>query len=170
MPSNNLHVGPFAAAYVGLATDSAILTPLSGLTTDACKISIAQAETFNYSLGNSLQSGPINLNISLTFLSDDPQAVRLAAGNFVSTANEDDPATYPTLTLLLVHPDETGESSFLIPVCYVEKNLSLGFDKKNPTVTPLVFHWQQVNRYNPQIFYKRTAAELGTLLGPRSPF
>lgn len=171
MPLSTLHIGPFAACYVGLASglDSAPLIQLTGLTTGAHKVTLDTPEVFNYSAQNSLQAGPVSLNASITFLSDDPQAWRLAAGNFLNAAGQDTPASFVKLMVCLIHPDDTAESSFLFPTCYARKTLPSEWSKSAPTVLPVTFVWQDTSRYN-GLYYKRTPTQLQTLMGSRSPF
>lgn len=169
MPLNSLHIGPFASVYVGLcspATD--VLTQLTGVTTGAHRVVVNIPEAFNYDAQNSLQSGPAQLTASLTFLSDDPQAWRLAYGNFLNAAFQDTASQFVRLTLLLVHPDETAESSFLFPLCYAQKSITTDWSKTGPTTIPLTFTWQDTNRFD-TLYYKRTAAQLASILGARTP-
>lgn len=172
MPNIDLHIGPFASAYVGLASGDSVdvLTQLTGLTTSSQKVTINQPEAFSFYNLNTLQSGPQVISVALTFLSDDPQAVRLTMGNFFDAPTEDTPNQQKKLMLLLIHPDETAESSFLIPTCIAQKGLTTNWEKNAPTVVPVTFFWQAINRFNPQFFYKRSVADLDTILGIRSPF
>lgn len=168
MSLTNVHIGPFAAVYVGLANDTDVLTELTGLTTDAHRVAVDIPETFNYSVLNSLQSGPLTIQVNLTFLSDDPQGWRLAYGNFLDAAFQDSASQFELLTVLLVHPDQSAESSFLIPQCYARKTINTNWAKNAPTVLPLQLGWQDLNRFN-NVYYKRTPDYLATILGPRSP-
>lgn len=168
MPLLDVHIGPFSAVYVGLATGVDVLTQLTGVTTGANRVSVNIPETFNYSLNNSLQSGPVQIKADLTFLSDDPDAWRLAYGNWLTASYEDSSSQFVTLTLLMIHPDEDSESSVLIPVCYALKSIQSDYSKTSATTLGVSFVWQDLNRYN-VIYYKRSASDLATILGPRSP-
>lgn len=166
-----LHAGPFAAVYCGLASglDTAVLTQLTGITTGAQKVTITEPEVFNYSANNTLQAGPVTITTNITFLSDDPQAVLLNTGNFLTATYLDSPSAHAKLMLLLVHPDETADSSILIPMCCVQKTNATNLEKAAATVTPVTFTWQQVNRFTPQLYYRRSLDELIAILGTRSP-
>jgi hypothetical protein len=173
MPSVTLHVGTFASVYIGQYMASGVpLTELTSLTTGEERVVFSQPEAFSYWTGNSLQSGPASIRVDLTFLSDDPNIVRLAEGNWLTAPNPDDPSSYAQYTLLLVHPDDTSDASFLIPQCYTLKNLNLNYSKTAPTVLPLTFVYQSVSRYK-QIYYKDTVDNLVielANLGIPSPF
>lgn len=169
MPSFDLHVGPFAAVFVGTATGSDVLTQLTSLTTQVQKVTFDQPETFNYAAGNSLQSGPVSITATLTFLSDDDAIYELAMGNMPDQPYPDTPSTYQTFTLLLQHFDDFANSSILIPTCYVKKTASTNYEKTGATVIPITFYWQQINRFSPQVFYKRTIEDLYVILGTRAP-
>lgn len=172
MPIHDVHIGPFQSVYVGLASglDSSPLVQLTSLTTSGHRVSTNQPEAFNYVAGNSLQSGPVSITVNLTFINDDDNIWKLANGNFTDAAYQDSASQYEKLMLLLVHPDEDANSSILIPTCYVQKNIATSFEKSAPTVVPLTFYWQALNRFTPPLYFKRTVDELDTILGIRSPF
>lgn len=172
MPILPLHVGPFEAIFVGLGSglDSAQLSQLTSLTTGPQIVELDLPETFNYSANNSLQSGAVILRATLTFLSDDSDIVKLASGNFIDAAESDSPSQQVKLMVLLLHPKINEDSSILIPTCYVQKTLKTNYQKNAATEIPLTFYWQQINRFRPQMYYRRTPDDLKVILGARSPY
>ncbi len=169
MPLDVLHIGPFAAIYVGVyGATSTPLTQFTISTTGSHKVSYNVPEAFSFWDSNSIQSGPASIRADLTFLSDDPNTVRLANGNWITETYADQASSFSKYVLLLIHPDDEAESSILIPQCYTVKNLALDNTKSAPTTVPLAFTFQDVNRFN-KLYYKRSAAALATILGAASP-
>lgn len=168
MASDTVHVGPFSAVYVGVFGASDVLTQITIDTTDVQTIEWEMPEVVNYFLRNSVQTGPQRIAASLTFLSDDPNVVKLANGNFVTTTNQDDASTFAKYVLLLIHTDEEAESSILIPECYTLKSLRYSNSKNDATKTPLTFQWVEPDK-DTKIYYKRSASDLASILGARSP-
>lgn len=167
-----LHVGPFSAVFVGLGSglDSAQMVQLTSLTTGPQSVDLEIPENFNYSANDSLQSGPVIIKATITFLSDDDDIVQLGSGNFIDATENDSPSQFVRLMLLLIHPDSSANSSILIPTCYVQKTLKTNYQKNAATEIPLTFYWQQINRFRPQLYYRRTPDDLKIILGARSPY
>lgn len=170
MPLQTVHIGPMQAIYVGDYSDS--VTPLTQIltpTTNTQRVLYNIQESFEFVANNSLPSGVATISADLQFLSDDANVIKLANGNWLDAANEDTPSTFARYTILLVYPDEEAPSSILIPLCYTQKNVDLSYAKNSPTTTPLRFVFQDRD-ITTNLYYKRTLADLETILGPRNPF
>lgn len=167
MPSQSFHVGPFTNIYIGISTASGVLTELTSVTTGETVMTYNIPQAYNFALNNMIQSGPHSISLTLRFLSDDPEVVKLAMGNFFSD-NQDDPSAFLQYTLLLAHPDTEAESSILLPRCYTNKTVNLNWAKTNVTSIPLTFECLDRNRFN-VLYYKDTLDNLSAILGSRSP-
>lgn len=169
MPLTDIHIGPFAAIYIGDAASSMqVLEQLSSIPTDVQRVSYNVTQQFEYVINSSVQNGPATVTANLRFLSDDSNVIKIANGNWIDAAYDDTPSEFKEYTLLLVHPDTEAPSSILIPICYTTKVVDLEYSKGSPTQTGIVFEYKNRNRFTP-IYYKRTAQELSDILGVRSP-
>lgn len=168
MPLQSVRIGPLAAVYIGVYGASDVLTELKVQTTGEEILVVDLPEEFLFATGNTIQSGPKSASCAIEFLKDDPDIVKLAAGNWITTQYQDAPSTFSQYVLLLVHPDYEEETCVLLPRCNTRKITRINWAKTKATTTALQFSHLDPDD-NTQVHYKRTLSDLVTILGARSP-
>ena len=172
MPAKSITFGPFSGVFVGPAPPgSGPLTQITAKRTEGGFLSYILPELWVNSFGNSIPNGEAELQFDITFYGAGEQAMRLAMGNPLTTASQDDTPQFAKYTMLLTVPEENEPESILIPVCYSLKQLRLNREKKTPTKIKVTFLWRDRNPHI-KLYKKDTVANL--LLEPemtgRSPF
>lgn len=154
---------------MGVASGSSPLTQVDLIGTGNFEIDYSLPKSkWLRCVNGSRQSGLASINLSLTFISDDPQAINLAMSNALGDS-QDQPPRGLQYSLLLWDAINTSGSSIWIPQCEPIVDWKLIRSKKQQTEIPLKFFWQQRN-INVQLYFKRANAALITLLGTQSPF
>ena len=167
-------IGPFESVYICLAGSPSSFIQLSAVTTNDNTFDEITPQVFVYATKSDKQAGPITVKLHLEFLSDDPVISRLANGNWENTPWIDTPASFLQYGVLCIHPDYDSESSLYIPYCETQKGLNEVFSKERTTNQVLDFTWFALSRFADPVtglqpYYKRTVAELATLIGPYFP-
>lgn len=107
------------------------------------------------------------LTLTIAFIGDNAETVKLAMGNLLTTVQQDQPPGNVTYSIFLLDSLHAG-SSIWIPKCQSIGGFSETRSKKNQTQIALTFSWEdRDNQVN--LFYKRTNANLITLMGLQSP-
>lgn len=107
------------------------------------------------------------LTLTIAFISDNAEEVKLAMGNLLTVVQQDQPPGNAIYSLFLLDSLHTS-SSIWIPNCQTATELTINRSKKNQTQINLTFQYE--NRDNQvNLFYKRDNASLKTLMGSQSP-
>jgi hypothetical protein len=169
LATDTLTIGPFTAIWVGDADDTDVLERINLERTGGGTLTYSTPEAYLDCVNNTVQAGRAALQVTLRFASTDAEAIKLAMGNLLSATNADDPSAFAQYAVVLLHPDTTRRESIYIPRCWTKKELNLGYTKNDITSTPIQFQATNRDRFT-QLFYRRTKAEIATLLDTRSPF
>jgi hypothetical protein len=172
MPTRIPSFGPFSGVYVGDGPPStAKLIQVTAKRTEGGFFDYIEPEIWVPSFGNTIPNGEQEVTFDLTFYGAGEQVMRLAMGNPLSQAHQDDPSVFAKYTLLLTDLESSKADSFLIPCCYTVKKWRMNREKRNPTKIKITFTWRERNPHI-QIYKKDTLAGLlaePEMLG-RSPF
>jgi len=107
------------------------------------------------------------LTLTIAFIGDNAETVKLAMGNLLSVAQQDQPPGNATYSIFLYDSIHSA-SSIWIPKCQSVGGFSESRSKRNQTQIALTFSWEdRDNQIN--LFYKRSNAALKTLMGSQSP-
>jgi hypothetical protein len=164
--------GPFTSMYVGQYGASGVpLTQVNIIGTGNYTVGYNLPKSgWKACVNGTVQEGLPGIKVSLTFISDDPQAICLAMSNWV-TAAQDSPPSGQQYSLLLWDGVNTSGSSIFIPQCEVIVNWQIVRSKKVQTDIPLNFFWNQRDA-TIQLFHKEANSALITLMNQTgiSPF
>jgi hypothetical protein len=170
MANRSFVSGTFTSFYIGQAAASSTpLTQILNVGTGGYRVSYElPKEKYVACVNRYVQSGSAKINMTMSFISDDPQAFILAMGNWLS-ANQDDTPSGQQYSILLWDAINVNGSSLYIPICESETKWDLGRFKDKQTEIALSFRWQDANSSD-HLFYKRSNAALVTQMGSKSPF
>lgn len=171
MPPPKITIGPFVAIWVGKADDSAVLSRVNLQTTAGGTVRKVTPGTYVDCLDNEIQSGRVLIEVGIKFGETDHRAVKLAMGSYLDAAQQDDPSGFAVYSVVLLHHDVNVQESIYLPRVMTKKDWLLNKSKRDLSITPVNFYATHRNRFiEPYRLYKRTRAEIHTLLGSRSPF
>lgn len=162
--------GPFDTFYIGIASASSTpLTQILNVGTGGYRVGYEVPKEFVACVNAYRQSGSARLTMSMSFISDDPQAFYLAMGNWLTTTNQDDTPSGQQYSILLLDSINTNGSSLYIPLCESETKWDLGRLKNDQTSIAINFRWQDAN-VSDHLFYKRSNSLLKIQMGAKSPY
>lgn len=168
MPSFNFKAGVFNGIFVGTYLGGDTLIPIPAVNFGPITINETLGETFYPGLQRTLQIGLHEVTINMSFYGDDDIVLKLARGLPLVGGGKDDDPQFSEYVLLLTHPDDTEESSFLFPRVRVAHNMTLNYEKTAVTGTQLTFLAQNRDR-SVDLFKMDTVDNLAAELGVRSP-
>lgn len=170
MASQDYASGPFSAIYVGAFGASVPLTQIDLTSTgeftlvEACPMEWVQAT------GAYEQAGARTMSLTLTLMSNDDTAIKLARGVALSAS---DPFSTPSgaqYVIVLVDGVSGGDQNYYIPCCQPASiNLSIVRGKSIQSQTPLQFGYTDPDM-DTVLFTNGTLTEIGVLLGAQNPF
>lgn len=170
MASQNYASGPFSAIYVGAFGASVPLTQIDLTSTgdftlqENCPMEWVQAT------GSYEQAGARTMTLTLTLMSNDDTAIKLARGLALSASDPFGTPTGAQYVMVLVDGVSGGDQNYYIPCCQASSiNLSIVRGKSIQSQTPLSFGYQAPNM-DTLLFSNGTLVEIGILLGSANPF
>lgn len=164
--------GSFQSIYCGHVGG---VTPLQQITTNLdstgdFKLSEETPRSTWIACTNSFEQSDLRtLNLSISLMSNDDLAVKLARGLALNASNAYGAPTNQKYVILLLDADSTSDQSYLIPVCQSVSRLDLSRGKSIQSETPLTFKWACPD-LDTILYYNGTYVALGTILGAQSPF
>lgn len=159
--------GPFLALFVGNAGQSSPLTRIDLTTTGAFEFyQTVPREEFIHCTNSYEQSGNKEINLSLSFLSDDLNARKLANGLPLSSSTGYGTSVNQQYAIFLVAPGTTG--NLYIPICESLNQYRIARSKSDPTNVSVQFRFQSPD-LNTDLYYEDTLAALQTEMGPQYP-
>ena len=170
MTIKKINIGPYQAVFIGnyLAIDP--LFEITDINTGPSELYEGYEDKYFPGLGKQLQVGTYISTIPIEFYDSDKLIVKnLARGVSVDNTDINTPPENTLYTLLLLGYSETDRTSVLIQPCRTTRKLSITRAKNAASAISLFFTAEDPSRYSEIITYG-TPAELGVVLGARSPF
>ena len=169
MPKITLPQFAFSQAYIGNSGGGVPLTLMTDLRTNGATISEKQDRTWEYVLGNDIQSGNCQFTITLDFYSDGLQTALLCRGLAVGGGTINAPLNNSLYSLLLVAANQYAQSSYFFPKLRTLRSRELSYKKNAVTTTRITFIAEDRSP-NTTLFYQDTVANLISVMGSQSPF
>lgn len=170
MSSQNFAGGAFSAIYVGPFGGSTPLTKLQLESTGNFEIRENMPMEWVQATASYEQAGARTMNLTLTLMSNDDNAIKLARGVALSASDPYGTPTNAQYVIVLVDGASSSDQNYFIPCCQASSiNLSIVRGKSIQSQTPLTFGYQDPDM-DTLLFTNGTTTEIGVLLGAQNPF
>jgi hypothetical protein len=157
-----------AACYVGDQTSGAVLTQVGAIRSSGFNFSETQPGTYLEVAQNEAQSGRHQVTFDLTFISDDPNVVKIARGLSLSAGSINAVPTKNMYTVLILSPNAFTQTSYLFYFALPTDSWKASYRKDDVAAITTSFLCQSRD-INTQLFFKDTYQNLASQLGSRSP-
>lgn len=169
MPIKRVPFGPISALYVGDASSEDALTRMLEKRTKGTFLQAEPILQYVACRKSYIQADLDTLSFSLTFMAESDNVIKIARGLPLSETDIDAPSTNAKYTILVIGPEPLSKRNYLFLSCQNTAPFTDNFEKLQVVNKPIIFQCADRDRNN-RLFYRRTTADLKTILGDRSPF
>lgn len=138
MPKFSTPIGPFSGVYVGLTSQATALTQLSDVRTGGGTIDESLPTEYIVALDAPIQSGNHTVRLTLSFLGNSNEVIRLVRG-LPPGSNINAPIAQTQYAVLVLGADPLGEDNYYLPKVRTEKTSNRAYSKTATTSTAVVF-------------------------------
>lgn len=153
--------GPFQALYISLYGNTTF-TRTNYIGTNGYVFQYDKPKKFVKATGLFEQIGNATVGLDLSFLSDDPDGVKIAMTNDITATYQDQIPTTDKVYQVLLIDSFNSESSIFIPKCTSLTHLDLSRKKGEAVQVDLKMRHEDPNGFV-QLYYKRSLSALQTI-------
>ena len=168
MSAIKTNIGPFAAAYIGVAGQSAPLIQLNSVRTEGAEVSENLATEFLISIDGPVQSGNHIVSLTMTFIGTDDEVIKLVRGLSPAASSINAPVGQTQYAVFVAGADSAGKENYYFPQVRTEKSYKTVRSKKATTNTTVVFIGEKRSVLS-QLMVKGTLAECASTMGSQNP-